>query len=72
MVASLVMGLVLLLAALSYHAGRRAGFESGRRVGWAEAPLALRMRYQLDARCPICDDSEGSSGEEAERESCGS
>ncbi|WP_041695136.1 hypothetical protein [Alicyclobacillus acidocaldarius] len=72
MVASLVMGLVLLLVALVYHAGRRAGFKAGRQVGRAEAPLLLRMRYQLDARCPICDDSEGLAGEEAERERCGS
>ncbi|MBF8377366.1 hypothetical protein IW967_05700 [Alicyclobacillus mali] len=71
MVASLVTGIVLVLVALSYHAGRRAGFHSGRQVGRAEAPLLLRMRYQLDARCPICDDSGGSTDEEGERERCG-
>lgn len=72
MVASLLTGLILLLVAASFHVGRRAGFRSGVEVGRAEAPVLLRMRYQLEQRCPICDDSGGSSGEEAERERRGS
>ncbi|SIS98000.1 MULTISPECIES: hypothetical protein [Alicyclobacillus] len=71
MVASLLTGLVLVLLAAAYHAGRRFGFRAGHKAGLAEAPLLLRMRYQLECHCPICDDSEGFSGEEAQGERCG-
>ncbi|GMA61431.1 hypothetical protein NZD89_17120 [Alicyclobacillus fastidiosus] len=41
---------------VAYGFGRVIGQKQGRRKALAEVPMMLRAAYQLEQRCPICDD----------------
>lgn len=46
--------LVLLLAAFRF--GKMTGRAEGMRRASVETPIRLRTQFQLEQRCPICDD----------------
>lgn len=56
MVIALYIAAGLTLLMLTYSAGRKIGRREGRRLCEAELPIRLRTQYQLEQRCPICDD----------------
>ncbi|GMA59149.1 hypothetical protein C7445_102154 [Alicyclobacillus sacchari] len=58
MVAFVILGVALFVLASVFHVGRRLGLAQGRRRAAAEIPLELRATFQLEQRCPICDDEQ--------------
>ncbi|KRW91573.1 hypothetical protein SD51_07885 [Alicyclobacillus tengchongensis] len=58
MVAFVMLGVFLFVLAAAFHVGRRLGLAQGRRQAAAEVPLKLRAKFQLEQRCPICDDEQ--------------
>ncbi|EPZ50876.1 hypothetical protein [Alicyclobacillus acidoterrestris] len=56
MVVMLYVAGLLFTFLIAYALGRVVGLSQGRRKAEAEVPIMLRSVYQLESRCPICDD----------------
>ncbi|MFB5192115.1 hypothetical protein [Alicyclobacillus fastidiosus] len=56
MVVMVYIAALLFTFLVAYGCGRVVGHKQGRRKALAEVPMMLRAAYQLEERCPICDD----------------